>query len=336
MIVRKKPLIKPAVWPLLCWIEKNEKEQGRFSNKTLVEGVANFAVYPRIKGGVEGNVTVSFDPADCKTALDEAFKLDLVFPGGILSPQANELLFPAKVFGEASSSRRTGGELHTRLLREAAREFRSVGWYTEFDTGEETHAQAPDILVTPLLTDENGRASATLWDIDHQFAVEAEVEPKRRPERVRANFVKNRDGGLPTYFITGGESADDYDNMFRIDELVAEVGGCTNAHYIYPGLFFIKSLYDPNRLAGVMRLLWSDEGREKNKQLEQYNLFKSDGWYLYSHTVSGHKYLYARKNVGGRRIYRSLGPLTPEIETFLGSDNEGGKRGGKGCVKSPP
>jgi hypothetical protein len=316
---RAEPPIKPAVWGLLCYLEVNEAGQGRITNKELLEALTN----------------VGFSPSDSKAALKEAMRSDLVYPGSILSPKAKELIYPAKVFGEAISER-VGGELHTRLLRSIAYDCHKFRLHTRFDTGEDTHARAPDILVTPLLRDKEGRPNATKWDIEHQFAVEVEVEPKKHPERIMEHFKNNRDASLPTYFLTTGRE----DNMNKIIDLVREAGGVVDCYYISlvgGDLYtFDRKFYDPNKLAGVGFITWEDKKEQQPEQLAQYHLFKRDGWHLYPRTIAEHEYLYARKYMGGRQPCRSLGPLTPEVAKLLRGKDKGkhqGKHKGKGRGK---
>ena len=307
----REPSVKPAVWALLCFMEKNEKEQGKFSEKALLNGLAGYG----------------FDPADCKTALAEAFKQGLVFPSGILSPVAKEMLFPAKVFGESVSSRRVGGKRHIELLRKQARNRRSAGSHAQFDTGEDTHEQAPDILITPLLKDEKGHASATTWDLNEQFAVEAEVDPKGHQERVVQNYLKNKDAGRYVSFVTlaKGKEPEDADEMEEMSfkyglGLILEIlekRGCNVGSYPVGGTVH-----------------WLDEDENGKEQLKQYELFRHDGYHLSPRRIGKHEYLYARKSVGGSRIYRSLGPLSADVKKLLEGGNKGGKAGGKGGGKA--
>ena len=110
---------------------------------------------------------------------------------------------------------RGGGDRHLVMMQKYIEQFTRAGYYPIVDTGD-FRESFPDLLVYPPLVID-GVTDPRQWDTPHRFAVEVEAEPEKHHERVRKNFEKNYNLGMPVLFVA--------DSPERVESIKQAVGG---------------------------------------------------------------------------------------------------------------
>ena len=252
-----------------------------------------------------------------------------------LSDKKAKALLDPSFYGEKS-----GGVKHIQTIMAQCKLYWLNGWITQVDTGESEKSLA-DIYVTPtqpVAQNEEvrkGYINPTSWNYPQSFAVEVETYPSKHYDRLKDNYMRNKNMGFPTLFIVPTQT-----DEIKLKEKLAE----WNATYVqnttqfkpdHPEQATIetnniltdqnnqtfqpsapKSIEAPLELSNITpaKLTLENNGSFEGLEKERLMLkFASEGWYFRLKNVKNRNYLCVRKS---KEEY-SLGLFTDEIKYIV-------------------